>query len=467
MEYDKEIFSKLGISYLKPYQELIISQAIDGMRNRQKINILGCLPTGSGKTLCFMYPILLMKKRTVLVYPLLSLMNDQRRRFEKAGIPHVILRGGLDRMEKARIINEIRDSEYIAIITNVETLLSMMRKDRLSILCNKTEMVVIDEAHTAVTWGESFRESYLHLPEIINMINPKAVMAFTATMNKRIEEGIIKYVFSSTQPYIVHESLDRENIFYHSVKCLSKHHEIIRILKDDAKRPAIIFAKSRAEAEDTASNLRKFFSIKLYHAGLSREGRKEIEDWFSSSSDGVLSATKAYGMGVDKKNIRTVIHTSLPESASDFLQEAGRGGRDGRRMDSYVLWYMEEDTPLSYIFKGKKCLRTSLLKEMNEIPEYENCLACSNCQKEDEPRAGEKEILSFIKHHPGIKPESAAAVLTSRNVFLRSRRLPDWTVKEVSKALGYLEEEGRIRIVFHRVFPIRRRFVKKRNPYHS
>lgn len=455
MEYNKEIFTRLGISYLKPYQELIISSVLDGITGERKTNILGCLPTGSGKTLCFMYPILALKKRTVLIYPILSLMNDQARRFEKAGIPFVILRGGLDNTERQRLRREIIRNEYIAVITNVETLLSILKRDGLSFLRDKTEMIVIDEAHTAVTWGETFRESYLHLPEIIEAINPKIAMAFTATMDKEIEKGIIKYVFQSTHPYIVHESLDRENIFFHSVKSLCKRQEIIRILSDESKRPAIIFTRSRAEAEGTASSLRKYFDIKYYHAGLSREERKEREDWFSSSEDGVLSATKAYGMGVDKGNIRTVIHTNLPESASDFLQEAGRGGRDGRRMDSYVLWYQEEDTSLSTIFKGDKCIRTSLLKAMNEIPEYENCLACSNCQEENKERAGEKEILSFIRRHPFIKYESAAASLTSRHVFFRTARLPGWSKQEVEMALRYLVDEGRIRIAINRLLPQR------------
>ena len=278
MEYNKEIFTRLGISYLKPYQELIISFVLDGITGERKINILGCLPTGSGKTLCFMYPILALKKRTVLIYPILSLMNDQARRFEKAGIPFVILCGGLDNTERQRIRREIIRNEYIAIITNVETLLSILKRDGLSFLRDKTEMIVIDEAHTAVTWGETFRESYLHLPEIIEAINPKIAMAFTATMDKEIGKGIIKYIFQSTHPYIVHESLDRENIFYHSVKSLCKRQEIIRILSDESKRPAIIFTRSRAEAEETASSLKKYFDIKYYHAGLSRGERKERED---------------------------------------------------------------------------------------------------------------------------------------------------------------------------------------------
>ena len=108
---------------------------------------------------------------------------------------------------------------------------------------------------------------------------------------------------------------------------------------------------------------------------------------------------------------------------------------------------------LSTIFKGDKCIRASLLKAMNEIPEYENCLACSNCQKENKERAGEKEILSFIRHHPFIKFESAAASLTSRHVFFRSTRLPGWSKQEVEMALRYLVDEGRIRIAINRLLP--------------
>ena len=452
MEQNKEILRKLGVSYLKPYQELIISHILECDENKRKGKILGCLPTGSGKSLCFMYPIAAIRKRTILIYPLLSLMNDQARRFQDAGIPFVMLQGGLEQEEKQKRLRKLLTDTEAAVVTNVETLLAMQNNGTIRIFRNKTAMIVIDEAHTAVTWGESFREAYLSLPEIIESINPEIIVAFTATMNKEIEDGIRKYIFGSKIPYTVHESTDRENIYYHSFPSLSKRADIINILSDKAARPAVIFCRSRELTEEAAESLKSRFPIEYYHAGLPKAEKLEKEKWFADSEDGVLAATSAYGMGVDKKNIRTVIHYSMPSSPSDYLQEAGRGGRDGRRMDSYVLWYPEENTPLSPIFRGTECIRMSLLKAMNENPEYERCLACNHCRKEETMRAGEKEILRFILFHPGIGIKNAAASITAKHLFFRSSRLCGWTHEEAEHAIRIMISDGMIRKIGNHLF---------------
>lgn len=452
MEQNKEILRKLGVSYLKPYQELIISHILECDENKRKGKILGCLPTGSGKSLCFMYPIAAIRKRTILIYPLLSLMNDQARRFQDAGIPFVILQGGLEQEEKQKRLRKLLTDTEAAVVTNVETLLAMQNNGTIRIFRNKTAMIVIDEAHTAVTWGESFREAYLSLPEIIESINPEIIVAFTATMNKEIEDGIRKYIFGSGIPYTVHESTDRENIYYHSFPSLSKRADIINILSDKAARPAVIFCRSRELTEEAAESLKGRFPIEYYHAGLPKAEKLKKEKWFADSEDGVLAATSAYGMGVDKKNIRTVIHYSMPSSPSDYLQEAGRGGRDGRRMDSYVLWYPEENASLSPIFKGTECIRMSLLKAMNENPEYERCLACNHCRKEETMRAGEKEILRFILFHPGIGIKNAAASITAKHLFFRSSRLRGWTHEEAEHAIRTMISDRMIRKIGNHLF---------------
>lgn len=452
MEQNKEILRKLGVSYLKPYQELIISHILECDENKRKGKILGCLPTGSGKSLCFMYPIAAIRKRTILIYPLLSLMNDQARRFQDAGIPFVMLQGGLEQEEKQKRLRKLLTDTEAAVVTNVETLLAMQNNGTIRLFRNKTAMIVIDEAHTAVTWGESFREAYLSLPEIIESINPEIIVAFTATMNKKIEDGIRKYIFGSGIPYTVHESTDRENIYYHSFPSLSKRADIINILSDKAARPAVIFCRSRELTEEAAESLKGIFPIEYYHAGLPKAEKLKKEKWFADSEDGVLAATSAYGMGVDKKNIRTVIHYSMPSSPSDYLQESGRGGRDGRRMDSYVLWYPEENTPLSPIFKGTECIRMSLLKAMNENPEYERCLACNHCRKEETMRAGEKEILRFILFHPGIGIKNAAASITAKHLFFRSLRLRGWTHEEAEHAIRIMISDGMIRKIGNHLF---------------
>ncbi len=447
---------RFGISYLRPYQELIIRYILDSEDGDGKGRILAVLPTGGGKSLCFMHPIAQVRKRAILIYPLLSLMNDQAARFEKAGLSHVILRGGLDKAERTRRLRMIRGDASAAVITNVETLLAMQERGELDIFAGHTELVVIDEAHTAVTWGETFREAYTRLPELLDEIRPRMTLAFTATVDERILAGIIRYIFSGERPYVVHASADRDNIFYHSVRSLSKAEDIRAILSPPDSRPAIIFCKSRKLTERIASELWGF-DARHYHAGLDKAEKEEKERWFLSSRDGVLAATSAYGMGVDKKDIRTVIHHSLPEDASSFMQESGRGGRDGQRMDSYVLYYPSEQSSIEGVFKGGGCIRSSLLSLMGEERNEKNCLACSACVPDGYTAAGEKEIMRFIAHHPLIRKESAVASLTSRHPFFRSQRLPHWHEAEVRNAIGILISERRIREVCGRLIAGRRR----------
>lgn len=455
--YDPQLLKeRFGIPYLRPYQELIISRIMECAENGKNARILAVMPTGSGKSLCFMYPAAALERRCIIIYPLLSLMNDQEKRFREAGIPAVILRGGLGQEERRRRIECIRQNEAAAVITNPETLLSLMKGNGIDVIAKDTELLVIDEAHTAVTWGSSFRPSYLEIGRIINRIRPRSILAFTATMDSAIEEGIEKHIFSGIAPYMVHCSADRENIFYHAVKSLSKIRDTEAILSKGCSRPAVIFCRSRLEAERTAEALSPSFSIRSYHAGMERERKEEVEKWFLHSSDGVLASTKAYGLGVDKKDIRTVVHLSVPETAPDFLQEAGRGGRDGKRMDSYVLYSDKDLSPIARIFTSGKCIRRALLREMGENPETEGCLACSVCIPDHYRRAGEDEILSWIRFHPFIKEGNAALSLTASHPFLRRHRLPRWKEEEALEAIRILADEGRIRrIAGHLVLPMR------------
>ena len=440
---------RFGISYLRPYQELTISHIFEAAERNETGRILCVLPTGSGKSLCFMYPIAVMRKRSIIIYPLLSLMNDQAERFRACGIPHVLLRGGLGQDERKRLISSFIRCSDAVMITNPEMLISMKKRGELKAFRDKTELLVIDEVHTAVTWGESFRSSYLLLPEIIKELKPHIILAFTATMDERIEKGITEHIFGGREASIVRCSSDRENIFYHAVKSLSKMQDAVKILMPRSSRPAVIFCRSRNLAEETATYLSRYFETRHYHAGMGRDEKIDTETWFGKSETAVLASTSAYGMGVDKKNIRTIIHLSLPFSASDFLQESGRGGRDGRRMDSYVLYSDDEDTPLSTVFKKRSCIRTGLLHMMNEETETDGCLACSSCTDDGYIRAGEQEILRYLLFHPLSSIDNASAALSSPSIF--SRRLCTWSEEEIRKAIITLAEEGKIRRMGKRV----------------
>lgn len=450
MNIDYSLLKKtFHISYLRPYQQLIISNILDCHERRQEGRLLAVLPTGGGKSLCFMYPILALKAKSIIIYPLLSLMNDQEKRFMEAGIDTVVLKGGLEKEERKRRIRHIRNVKSCAVITNPETLVAMKDRSELDVL-KGFDIAVVDEAHTVITWGETFRESYMELGNILEYLTPGMILAFTATADPEITRGIMRSLFMNRKTYIVHGTSDRENIFYHAIRSLSKIHDIRKILSIRDHRSAIIFVESRKMTEAIASALSGSFSIRAYHAGMDKDVKKEIEDWFMSSDNAVLAATSAYGMGMDKRDIRTVIHYSLPQSVPNFLQESGRGGRDGLRTDSYVLYYHDEKSPICSIFTGGRCIRHGLLEAMGE-ESAEECLGCSSCIRDETKSAGEEEILRYIRHHPFMRKDNIAKGLRSSSPLFRKRRLPEWTADEIRHALNTLIEEGHVIEIFNRL----------------
>ena len=444
--FEEIVREKLGISYLRPYQTLIIRHILDNEEKGKGTHLLASLPTGSGKTLCFTAPMLLMKGITVCIYPLLALISDQERRFTSSGFNPVVLRGGLGRDERAEKIKLLRDEKSSLIVTNVEMLLSLMKTGELENILPRIETVVIDEVHTILEWGETFRPALLRIREIIAYLSPKNIFAFSATINSETGKKIIDLIYSGTKPYIVHGSADRENIFYHAVRTLSLEHDMLKILSDREMRPCVVFCSSREGTEDWAARIKaRGYDTAYYHALLSKDEKKRIEDWFFNSKDGVLFATIAYGMGVSKDDIRSIIHTFVPPDASSFLQESGRAGRDGREAHSFMLYSPSDKSPLTGVFSGSECIRRLLLEKMNEEVENRECLGCSHCTPDSYSPAGEKEITGLFDYW-GILPEKAALyALTRPSLLSKGFRLKRWTKADTENAVSVLTGEGRIR----------------------
>ncbi len=445
-EFELIIRERLGIRYLRPYQTLIIRHILDNMERDRNTYVLASLPTGSGKTLCFTAPMLLMKGITICIYPLLALISDQERRFKESGLNPVVLRGGMTVEERNAQFKKLINGESRLIVTNVEMLLCLIDNKELDRIKERIETVVIDEVHTILEWGESFRPALLEIDKILTYLAPKNIFAFSATINSEIGKKIISLIFDGKKPYIVHGSADRENIYYHAVRTLSMKHDMLKILENKEMRPAVVFCSSREKTEVLAEEISKQgFDCKYYHAHMEKEEKKKTEEWFFSSKSGVLFATIAYGMGVSKDDIRSIIHTFIPPDASSFLQESGRAGRDGKEAHSFILYSPGDKSKITDIFSGDECIRRRLLEEMNEEVENRECLFCSHCTADSYHRAGVDEITSYMAYW-GIMPrKSAIKALTRFTLLSHGIRLKNWTEDEAMKALSILVDEKRVR----------------------
>ena len=472
-----------GIPYLFPYQRLAISNILDCAKDPVENNPaqIVILPTGAGKSLCFMLPALLTEGITLIIFPLLSLMADQKRRLDSAGIPSLILRGGLTKEEKAKSFEQIKNGEVKIVIANPEILLAPGVLDQMK--KGSIFHVVIDEAHTVSQWGDTFRSAYLQLGQIVANLRPRVTTAFTATASREILDRFAEIIFGGVQPNIIRADPDRPNIRYDAIPYISKDAALLKAVQE-AEKPLIVFCSSRDGVEITARRLKKHLKdqdVWFYHAGLSREEKKKIEDLFFASADGVLVATCAYGMGVDKSNIRTVVHADLPSSAEAYLQESGRGGRDRKQAYAIALVPFVPEQPaapdspdarrrteLYHIFTGTECRRKALL----HILEHESqlCGGCDVCDKKLTKPEGLAGILDLIRrNNRHITVQKISSILKGnlspeniqKGLYWSKSwgMLSYWDEKDIREAIGMLTRGNYIKILHNKKLCIN---VKKR-----
>jgi ATP-dependent DNA helicase RecQ len=385
-----------GLPYLYPYQRLVIANTIHP--DEENPNQIVVLATGSGKSLCFTLPALLVDGLTIVVYPLLALMDDQLRRMTEASVPARILRGGQSRSERSEIFAAARSGGVRCLLANPEILAAESVRRELSSI--RVGHLVIDEAHCVSEWGETFRPSYLTLRETIAALSPRVVTAFTATASPVVLDAVTRILFDSGRPRLVQGDPDRPNISYSVVHAPSKEAALAELVGSGVERPALVFCRSRKRTEAVARELAEvvgFDRCSAYHAGLTKPERAAVEEWFFASDDGVLAATCAYGMGVDKQNIRTVVHYELPSNVEAFLQESGRAGRDREPAWSIVLWNdsdpvreleperaAREAVMRGYLRAGG-CRRAYLMDALGTDSSV--CFGCDRCTPGEEPGA--------------------------------------------------------------------------------
>ena len=454
-------YDSFGIKYLYPWQRLVIANILEAYECQKhkdefqefdddsfcKGRQIVLLPTGAGKSLCFQIPALLLDGPTLIIYPLLALMSDQQRRMEEGSLRSVTFRGGQSEEERRENFRKLKDGARI-ILANPEVLQS---EELLQQLCKAgIRHIAIDEAHCVSEWGDSFRPAYLGLGKVIQSINPPMITAFTATASPKVLERVAEILFNG-EAHVVRSDSDRQNIHYFVRYASAKKKEALILAKTE-KRPMIIFCGTRDKAEDMAQELNVCFgsgTSRFYHAGLEKSEKEETEKWFYESKDGVLCATCAYGMGVDKKDIKTVVHIEASPTAEAYIQEAGRGGRDGSVAKAILIWSLEDSLNYSVYEKGSReaamrefaettdCRRQVLLDALGA--EQTVCSGCDLCNARADA-GGNKE------------PEDLKRKLNRRSMS-RNRQVADWeeTYSFIKKARNSYSEQELEKELFERL----------------
>ena len=389
-----------GYTSFRKGQENIITSIIN------KEDVLAIMPTGGGKSICYQVPALCLDGITIVISPLISLMKDQVDALKTMGVKARLINSSLSNSEYNEALEEIENDECKIIYIAPERLDSM---DFVNIIRGKNiSQVAIDEAHCVSQWGHDFRVSYKKIPYFINRLDKRPIVtAFTATASNEVREDIIN-ILDLHNPAVYITGLDRENLSINIVKSSSKNKYTLDYVENHKNESGIIYASTRKEVETIYEGLlKRNYSVAKYHAGLSNEARKEYQENFINDDIKIMVATNAFGMGIDKPNIRWVLHYNMPQSIENYYQEIGRAGRDGEDSECVLLFspgdvhtqkYLVEvgiENPERKRVQYKKlqqivdlvysntCYRKNILNYFGEIF-LEDCNNCSNCLNEGE-----------------------------------------------------------------------------------
>ncbi len=324
-----------GYDAFREGQETLVDSTLFGR------DVLGIMPTGAGKSICFQLPALLFPGVTIVVSPLISLMKDQVAALNQLGVHAAYINSSLTEGQYRKAMELARRGQYKIIYVAPERLLT----DAFQLLVKDVEisMVAVDEAHCISQWGQDFRPSYLKIVEFIEMLPRRPVIAaYTATATKQVKEDIV-CILGLCQPTLVVTGYDRKNLYFAVKKPKDKKNMLLDFLKKNGEKSGIIYCNTRKTVEEVWQFLVEGgYPATRYHAGLSDTERKQSQDDFIYDIKQVMVATNAFGMGIDKSNVRYVIHYNMPKDIESYYQEAGRAGRDGEPAEC-LLYYAGQD----------------------------------------------------------------------------------------------------------------------------
>ncbi len=331
-----------GYGTFREGQELLVDSILMGR------DVLGIMPTGAGKSLCFQIPALMLDGITLVVSPLISLMKDQVGALNQAGIHAAFLNSSLTANQYYKALGFAKQGRYPIIYVAPERLVTEEFLDFA--LHSNIVMVAVDEAHCVSQWGQDFRPSYLKIVEFIKRLTKRPIVsAFTATATKEVRDDIID-ILELQSPMVITTGFDRTNLYFGVMTVKDRYSAIKNYLETHKSDSGIVYCLTRKQVEEICENLIKDgFSATRYHAGLSDEERRKNQDDFIYDRVPLMISTSAFGMGIDKSNVRFVLHYGMPKNIESYYQEAGRAGRDGEPAEC-ILYYSSKDVITNQLF---------------------------------------------------------------------------------------------------------------------
>jgi len=391
-----------GYDGFKKGQEDLVKGIIQGK------DVLGIMPTGGGKSLCYQLPALAIEGVAIVISPLISLMKDQVDSLDEIGIPSTCINSNLDLGELSTRLRDIRNNKYKIIYVAPERLDNNIFLDVVNEI--KISLVAVDEAHCISQWGHDFRPSYLNIPRFIKSFRERPVVgAFTATATLEVVDEI-KRLLELQKPIESITGFDRPNLIYNVVKAGDKFSWLLDYLKNNYdEQSGVIYCATRDAVESVTKKLNdKGISAAGYHGGMTPESRQKNQDDFIFDRIRVIVATNAFGMGIDKPDVRFVIHYNMPKNMEAYYQEAGRAGRDGEKSECILMYSPADIVKQKYLIElnsssdiresiqyrslqyiidychTNECLRSQILGYFGETSPSKNCGSCGNCLDESE-----------------------------------------------------------------------------------